>query len=296
MTEERNNKIILIEIDSIKIVNPRSRNKFIHDEIRDSIDSSGLRKPITVRVIQDKKYSYALVCGQGRIEALIKMNEKHVPAIIKNINQEDGYIMSLVENIARRKPRATELYERIREMHAEGINEKQIALYTGCSENWVNSILLLINKGEQNLLAAVESGKIPIYLAVEFSRANNEESQNILIDAYEKGMIKSKNISKLRNILDQRDDGNKGTTSHNYQFHKENKKISTDQLLELYQKNVDEHKLLITKNEYVIESLIITKKIISELLSENDFILLLKSESLNMLPSSLINGTTINEE
>lgn len=296
MTEERNNKIILIEIDSIKIVNPRSRNKFIHDEIRDSIDSSGLRKPITVRVIQDKKYSYALVCGQGRIEALIKMNEKHVPAIIKNINQEDGYIMSLVENIARRKPRATELYERIREMHAEGINEKQIALYTGCSENWVNSILLLINKGEQNLLAAVESGKIPVYLAVEFSRANNEESQNILIDAYEKGMIKSKNISKLRNILDQRDDGNKGTTSHNYQFHKENKKISTDQLLELYQKNVDEHKLLITKNEYVIESLIITKKIISELLSENDFILLLKSESLNMLPSSLINGTTTNEE
>ena len=40
----------------------------------------------------------------------------------------------------------------------------------------------------------------------------------------------------------------------------------------------------------------ITKKIISELLSDNDFMLLLKSESLNMLPSSLINGTTINEE
>ncbi|WP_145055394.1 ParB/RepB/Spo0J family partition protein [Mixta calida] len=288
MKDDNDKKIIMIEIESIKIVNPRSRNKFIHDAIRDSIDNSGLRKPVTVRAIKDKKYSYALVCGQGRIEALIQMNEKYVPAIVKDISQEDGYIMSLVENIARRKPRATELYERIRDMKENGLSENEIANFTGCSESWVKSILLLMNRSEQKLLAAVESGKLPIYLAVIFSRSNSEENQNILIDAYEKGMVKPKYIAKIRNILDQRDEGNKGTPSHNYQLHKTNKKLSTEQLLQLYQDNVDEHKKLIAKNEYVTESLIITKKILTELLSDNEFTQLLKSESLNMIPSLIL--------
>lgn len=72
----------MVKISSIKVVIPRSRNKFRHAEITESIDSSGLRKPITIRRIVDKKYDFALICGQGRLESLTALGEELVPAFI----------------------------------------------------------------------------------------------------------------------------------------------------------------------------------------------------------------------
>lgn len=284
-----NSKIAVIEMSSIKILNPRSRNKFIHNEIKESIDLSGLRKPITVRKIIDDKYQYALICGQGRMEALLALGETYIPAIIKTVSEEDAYIMSLIENVVRRKPRATELYERIREMFNSGVGYTDIAKYVGCSEKWVRSVFLLLEQGEQKLLYAVESGKIPLYLAVEFARSNGEDNQNILIEAYEKGVIKTNNISKIRLILEMRNSGNKGLSNLDYQYHKETKKISPEQLLSIYQENVTEHKHLLAKNEYVSESLSISKKIIQDLLSNEEFLSILKTEGLNDIPSIMRN-------
>ena len=102
------NRIQMIKVTSIKVVLPRSRNKFKHAEITDSIDTSGLRKPITVRRISDRKYEFALICGQGRLESLTALGEKLIPAFILDIDENKAYIMSLVENMARVIPRAGE--------------------------------------------------------------------------------------------------------------------------------------------------------------------------------------------
>ncbi|EDZ6266494.1 nuclease, partial [Salmonella enterica] len=40
-------QIVMISIDQIKIINPRPRNKFIHDGIKESINKRGLSKPVT---------------------------------------------------------------------------------------------------------------------------------------------------------------------------------------------------------------------------------------------------------
>lgn len=282
------NRIEIVEISKIKILNPRSRNKVIHDEIKNSIDLSGLRKPVSVREIKDGKYKYALICGQGRLEALSAIGESHVPAIIKDINQEDAYVMSLVENIARRKPRASELYERISEMNARGISVTDIAKYLSCSENWVKSILLMLERGERKLLAAVESGKIPLYLAVEFSRSNGSETQDIMINAYEKGVINSKNVGKIRDILNLRATGVKGIANLDFQQHKGNKKISPDELLSLYQESVNQHKNLIAKHDYVIECLLVCRTIMVDLLSNDSFVGLLNDEGLNQVPYAIV--------
>lgn len=283
-----NNRIELIEISRIKIMNPRSRNKVVHDEIKNSIDTSGLRKPVSVREIKDSKYQYALICGQGRLEALSAIGENHVPAIIKEINQEDAYVMSLVENIARRKPRASELYERISEMSARGIADADIAKYLSCSENWVRSILLMLSKGERKLLAAVESGKIPLYLAVEFARSDGAETQDILINAYEKGIINSKNVGKIKDILSLRAVGVKDMAGPDFQPHRESKRISPDELLSLYQDSVNEHKNLIAKYDYVIECLLICRTITIDLLANQEFVELLNKQGLHQVPYAIV--------
>lgn len=88
--QEHSHKIFLVDIKLIKIVNPRTRNKFTHNEIKENIERTGLRKPITLRRINDRDYEYALICGQGRLEALINLGETKVPAIIKKVGEEDG--------------------------------------------------------------------------------------------------------------------------------------------------------------------------------------------------------------
>ncbi|HBY0274640.1 TPA: hypothetical protein MIO10_26690, partial [Klebsiella pneumoniae] len=57
------------------------------------------------------------------------------------------------------------------ELKNKGFTELEIANKIGRSKNWVSSIVSLKENGEDKLLSAVESGRIPIYIAVEISRA-----------------------------------------------------------------------------------------------------------------------------
>ncbi|WP_264373413.1 plasmid partitioning protein RepB C-terminal domain-containing protein [Kosakonia radicincitans] len=117
--------------------------------------------------------------------------------------------MSLVENIARRRPRSNELLQIIKNMKVQGMTDGEIGEITGYSSHWVNRISMLLDKGEHKLLSAVERGTIPLYLAVEFSRCNSIDAQNILSEAYEKKIIKSGDVIKIRHILNQRNEGKK---------------------------------------------------------------------------------------
>lgn len=272
--------ITMIDISLIKIINPRSRNKYRHNEITDSIDQQGLRKPITVRKIKDKNYEYALICGQGRIESFKNLKENLIPSFIIDVDEDTAYIMSLVENMARVNPRAGEQFHRIKEMMNNRMSNKDISKFTGLSIKWINSILLLLKKGENKLLAAVESGKIPISLAVEIAKTDQSGAQELFIEAFEQGKIKHKDIVKIRKILDDRDVGLKGaiTNAYNRNFHR--RKLSTDDLTKLFQNNIDEHKKLKNKARIIEENVLLAQQIIIELLDNEIFSEIIRKENL----------------
>ena len=101
-------EIRMVPVDLITILNPRVRNKRIFQELVDSIAHLGLKKPITVSQ-RVGKTRYDLVCGQGRLEAFIALGQSEIPAIIVDASEEDCYVMSLVENLARRQHSPLEL-------------------------------------------------------------------------------------------------------------------------------------------------------------------------------------------
>ena len=109
-------EVIEIPIAEINIANPRHRDKLVFDKIVNNIDQVGLKRPITVS--KRESYSdgprYDLVCGQGRIEALLALGETTVPAIIVDAPREEQFLMSLVENIARRPPGEHDIVREIR--------------------------------------------------------------------------------------------------------------------------------------------------------------------------------------
>src|SRR5689334_21802916 len=112
--------------------------------------------------------------------------------------------MSLVENIARRQHRPLEIMQQVGSLHDRGYTDGDIAEKIGCSPSWVNLVVALLSRGEERLVAAVESGLIPLSLAVDIAKAETDEAQTLLMDAYSAGKLKGKKLTAIRKILDQR--------------------------------------------------------------------------------------------
>ena len=96
-------EVRMIDVTRIDVLNPRERNDKVFEEIVDNIRTIGLKKPITVaeRPGDDGDPRYVLVCGEGRLNAFRILGETHIPALVVDVSDEDAFIMSLAENIAR---------------------------------------------------------------------------------------------------------------------------------------------------------------------------------------------------
>jgi ParB family chromosome partitioning protein len=106
--------------------------------------------------------TYNLVCGQGRLEAFIALGEERIPAIVKNVSRDECFLMSLIENIARRRQLTIEYIQQIGVLSDRGYSINEIAEKIDANRDYVRGILRLLENGEERLIAAVENEKIPI--------------------------------------------------------------------------------------------------------------------------------------
>src|SRR5438094_2707142 len=153
------NEIRGIPVNAITILNPRVRNKKLFNELVTSIAHLGLKKPITVSARPDQS-GYDLVCGQGRLEAFIALGQTEIPAVVVEASEEDCFVMSLVENLARRHHSPLELMHEIGALRKRGYAVTEIATKTDFSDEYVNAICYLLEHVEERLLAVVDRGVI----------------------------------------------------------------------------------------------------------------------------------------
>ena len=209
MTEKlKPSEIRMIPINRIDVLNPRERNKGVFDEIVGNIKAIGLKKPITVtpRPGPDGSERYLLVCGEGRMKAFRSLGEKNIPALVVMVSDEDAFIMSLAENIARRQYRPLELLAGIEQLRDQGYDKKVIAQKTGLTTEYVQGILMLLKNGEERLLVAVEKGRIPLNAALTIVGAGDDDKavQAALQDAYESGKLRGKQLLQARRVIERR--------------------------------------------------------------------------------------------
>ncbi len=152
-----------IPIAQIHIANPRPRSRGRWQMIVANIREVGLKKPITVvrrsEPDADGK-QFDLVCGQGRIEAFLALGETTIPAIIAEASREDQFLMSLVENIARRPPSNRDILREVRSLRERGYNVAEIARKIGMERMYISGIVHLVEHKEVALIEAVEAGQI----------------------------------------------------------------------------------------------------------------------------------------
>jgi ParB family transcriptional regulator, chromosome partitioning protein len=278
----------MIQIDQIDVLNPRERNKVVFDEIIANINSIGLKKPITVtpRVGPNDTERYLLICGEGRMKAFRSLGETTIPALVVEVSDENAFIMSLTENIARRQYRPLELLATIEQLSDRGYTKKIIADKTGLSMEYVQGILTLLQKGEERLLVAVESGRIPLNVALSIVGAGDDEKavQIALQDAYESGKLRGKQLIQARRVLERRQ--NLGRTVARGTPRKI-QDVTPTSLVRVYQKEVGRQKQVVKKAEIVQQRLLFIVGALRELFADEHFTTLLRAECLDTIPKYL---------
>lgn len=76
---------------------------------------------MTPRTNEAGEERYLLVFGEGRLTAFRNLGEKEIPAMVVDISDEDAFLMSLVENVARRQERPLENLASIGRLRARAI-------------------------------------------------------------------------------------------------------------------------------------------------------------------------------
>ena len=261
-----------IPISKISVLNPRARNRKVFQQIVDSISKVGLKKPITVSLVNKsgKEVSYDLVCGQGRLEAFMELGEKFIPAIILDVGEEDRLVMSLVENLARRRHLPLELINNIGHLSQKGYSTSEIAEKTGLTNHYILGILKLIEKGEERLLMGVETGKIPISIATLIADTEIDGAQEALRNAYESVELKGKKLLSAKKLITLRQRHGKNYTRK--QLNKSKSKMSSSALIKAYNNEADKQKLMIKKSNITQSRLLFMVEAMNTLLSDENFV------------------------
>jgi ParB family chromosome partitioning protein len=274
-----------IPITEIRIVNPRTRSKVRFQTIVSSIESVGLKKPITVtkRPIAADGTQYDLVCGQGRIEAFLALQQFTIPANVIDATREEQYLMSLVENIARRPPSNKDLFREVISLKNRGYTPKEIALKLGRDLEYISAINKLIEDDQAFLVEAVEANRIPITIALLIASSDDPGVQSALQQAYESGALRGARFKEAKRIIARcsakRHEAGQPTAS---------RKLTGDALVREYQLRTREQQTLVKRAAMMKENLVLLKSAMRRLRADEHFCTLLRAEQLHDIPHQLV--------
>ncbi len=287
--ETHQTEVTLVPTDRIRVLNPRVRNPRTFADMVENIAKIGLKRPITVTRRNDTDpQEYDLVCGQGRLEAFMELEQKAIPAIVIDADESDCLVMSLVENCARRQHRPIDLMREIGTLRERGYNDRQIGDKIGVSPDYVGMIAGLLERGEERLVTAVETGLLPLNLAIDISKTDAEGAQRALMDAYTQKKLRGKKLAAARRLIEQREARGKKILPKQYGRDGRNRRpLTSEALVRAYQKEADRQKLLIKKAELTQGRLLFICQAFRTLLEDDHFLTLLRAEGLETMPSYL---------
>lgn len=278
----------MIPLDRIEVLNPRERNQRKFNVIVDNIGAVGLKKPVTVtpRRGEDGAERYVLVCGEGRLKAFQRLGETRIPALVVSVSDEDAFVMSLAENIARRRHQPLELLRGISLLRDKGCAVKDISRKTDLHETYVRQILELVDKGEERLLVAVERGKIPITVAILIVGAGDDDKaiQAAMQEAYESGELRGPQLMYAKRLVERRQYLGRSVARAPP---RKKPVVTTSSLVRAYQKEVERQRLMVRKSTLVQQRLFFIFGALRKMFEDENFAKVLRLEGLDTLPKYL---------
>jgi ParB family chromosome partitioning protein len=271
-----------VPISEIRVINPRARNRHTFNGIVNNIGVVGLKKPITV--IQRKRDAdgtqYDLVCGQGRLEAVAALGGKYIPAIITDASLKERYLMSLIENIARKRPPQSALMHEVQRLKNLGDKNTAIARKLGLGKSYIDGIARLLRCGEDRLVGQVASGNIPLNVAITIATAGTAETQRALNKAYETGELRGRKLVAVQRLIARRSAREGGPTDAAEQ-------VTGRDLAKEYERQTQQQRSLLRRSALVQERLLLLSSAMKRILADARLRRLLRTEGLDSMPEQL---------
>ncbi|OQB82626.1 MAG: hypothetical protein BWX88_03839 [Planctomycetes bacterium ADurb.Bin126] len=200
----------MIPVAKIRVINSRTRDEGQFALNVQSIDAIGQIKDIRVNdKFLAKDGFYELICGEGRLIAHQRLGRSHIRAEVVTCSRKQAYLESLVENLARTRPGTMYFARELKALHDEGWDYDQIARIACRSPEYIRQYIRLVENGEDRLIQGVEQDVFPISFAVLVAGTDNATIQNVLMDAFDQGIVNSANFGRARAIINARIDGHK---------------------------------------------------------------------------------------
>ena len=115
-------------------------------ELAESIRSKGLVQPILVRPRAGAPNRYELIAGERRWRAAQMAQLHSIPAIIRSLEDEEAYELSLIENIQRADLSAVEEAEGYQQLiDSFGYTQEQLSEIIGKSRSHIANLLRLLS-------------------------------------------------------------------------------------------------------------------------------------------------------
>lgn len=195
----------MIPIDKIKVINSRTRDEEQFSLNVQSIEAVGQLKDIRVNdKFLAKTGFYELICGEGRLIAQTRLGQTHIRAEVVTCTRKLAFLESLVENLARSRPGTLEYARELYALHEEGWTYAKIARLACRTDEYIRGLIGLVKKGEERLVKGVEQGLFPISFAVLVAQTDHANMQNVLMDAFDQGIVGCHNFGKIRSIINAR--------------------------------------------------------------------------------------------
>ncbi|MCZ2491225.1 nucleoid occlusion protein [Dellaglioa carnosa] len=161
--EDETNQKKVSDISIAAIIPNRFQPRRVFDdqkieELAQTIKEHGLLQPIILREYETGKYE--IIAGERRFRAVISLDWKEIPAIIREMNDDQAASMALIENLQREELTAieeAEAYSKL--MNLNHLSQSKLAENMGKSQAFIANKLRLL-KLEHEVQTAIMSQQI----------------------------------------------------------------------------------------------------------------------------------------
>jgi ParB family chromosome partitioning protein len=170
------------------------------------------------------------------------------------------------------------------------------AAKTDLNVTYVRGIIQLLAKGEERLLQAVEKGQIPLSIAITIATSDDKNVQRALTEAYERNDLRGKALMRARSLIETR--RARGKSLHGGPRPKSTSPVAAANLLKTYRSETLRQKMVVQKSKICEARLLFATTALKQLLHDDNFVTLLRAESLDTLPQHLalhINPDEVNK-
>ena len=127
------------------------------EELAQSIKENGVIQPIIVR--QSPVIGYEILAGERRYRASLLAGLTSIPAVVKQLSDQEMMVQSIIENLQRENLNPIEEALAYESLIEKGFTHAEIADKMGKSRPYISNSIRLLSLPEQ-ILSEVENGKL----------------------------------------------------------------------------------------------------------------------------------------